>query len=102
NQRLNAPPLRSGMLTSVAPPFAPVVIPLTILSSILQSAPQTLFLPKRPRNDHPLDLVCALIDLRDFGVTHHPLDRELLHVSIAAEHLNGVIGHGDGGIRGER
>src|SRR5207249_2132208 len=41
--------------------------------------------------DHePLDLVRALVDLRDLGVAHHPLDRVLLDVAVAAEDLDGV------------
>src|SRR5262249_9434702 len=44
--------------------------------------------------DHePLDLVRALVDLGDLRVAHHPLDRVLLHIAVAAEDLDGVGGH---------
>src|SRR5215213_7735383 len=33
---------------------------------------------QRAGDDHPLDLVGALVDLGDLGVAHHPLDREVL------------------------
>src|SRR5262249_27313839 len=42
---------------------------------------------------HPLDLVGALVDLGDLRVAHHPLDRELPGVAIAAEELDGVDRH---------
>ena len=35
-------------------------------------------------HDDPLDLVGALIDLGDLSVAHHPLDREILGVPVAA------------------
>jgi hypothetical protein len=46
-----------------------------------------------PRDHDPLDLVRALVDLRDLGVAHHPLDRVLLDVPVAAEDLHGVGRH---------
>src|SRR5580765_1233910 len=43
--------------------------------------------------DHEaLDLVRALVDLRDLGVAHHPLDGVLLDVAVAAENLHRVGG----------
>ena len=40
----------------------------------------------------PLHLVGALVDLGDLGVAHHPLDRVVAGVAVAAEHLDGVGG----------
>src|SRR5207249_3955564 len=34
---------------------------------------------------HALDLVGALVDLRDLGVAHHPLERVVAAVAVAAE-----------------
>src|SRR5262245_11421105 len=42
------------------------------------------------RDDEALDLVRALVDLRDLGVAHVLLDRVILHVPVAAEELDGV------------
>src|SRR3954470_2957517 len=42
------------------------------------------------RDHEALDLFRSLVDLRDLGVPHHPLDRVLLHVPVAAEDLDGV------------
>src|SRR4029453_3844067 len=39
---------------------------------------------KLARPSPPLDLVCALVDLSDLRVSHHPLDRIVLHVAVAA------------------
>ena len=49
----------------------------------------------------PLDLVGALVDLRDLGVAHHPLDGVLVDVAVAAQHLDGVGGHLHGRVAGE-
>src|ERR1700739_4574612 len=46
--------------------------------------------PHRPGDDEPLDLVRALVDLRDLGVAHHPLHRIFLDVAVAAEDLDGL------------
>ena len=52
--------------------------------------------------DHePLDLVRPLVDLGDLRVAHHPLDRVLLHVAVAAEDLHGVRRHGHRGVGAE-
>ena len=42
------------------------------------------------RHDEALDLLGALVDLRDLRVPHHALDRILLHVPVPAEDLNRV------------
>src|SRR5688500_18560806 len=41
-------------------------------------------------DDDPLDLVGAFDDLECLGLPHVPLDRVVLDVAVAAEHLNGV------------
>src|SRR4051794_11014246 len=46
------------------------------------------------RDDEPLDLVRALVDLGDLGIAHVALHRVLGHVAVAAEHLDGLDGHG--------
>src|SRR3954454_5460873 len=58
--------------------------------------------PHRAGDDEALDLVRALVDLRDLGVAHHPLDRVLVHVAVAAEHLDRLDGHGHRGVGGEQ
>lgn len=44
-------------------------------------------------DDHALDLVGALEDLRHLGLAHVALDGEVAGVARAAEHLHGVGGH---------
>src|SRR5581483_9477539 len=45
--------------------------------------------PEELAGDHePLDLARALVDLRDLRVPVVALDRELLRVTVAAEHLD--------------
>src|SRR5690349_17011229 len=51
-------------------------------------------------DDDALDLVGALVDLRDLGVAHEALHRILARVAVAAEDLYGVGGHLHGGIAG--
>jgi hypothetical protein len=49
-------------------------------------------LEQLPRHHHPLDLVRPLINLGDLGVVgvaHHPLDRVVVHLAVAAEELDG-------------
>src|SRR5690348_11337997 len=55
--------------------------------------PRTRLLPHGPGDHESLDLVGALIDLRDLGIAQHPLDRVLLDVAVAAEHLHRLDGH---------
>src|SRR6185437_16213722 len=43
-------------------------------------------------HDQALDLVGALVDLGDLGVAHHPLDRVVLDVPVAAEQLDRIGG----------
>src|SRR5436853_6105382 len=47
-------------------------------------------------DDDTLDLVGALVDLRDLGVAHEALHRVLARVPVAAEDLHGVGSHADG------
>src|SRR3954451_10357103 len=49
--------------------------------------------PHRPGDDEPLDLVRALVDLRDLRSAHHPLDRILVDVAVAAEDLHRLDRH---------
>src|SRR5215207_11752894 len=44
------------------------------------------------RDDEALYLACALVDLRDPRVAVVPLDRMILHVPVAAQSLNRVVG----------
>src|SRR5215210_2602995 len=53
---------------------------------------RALFLDHLAGDHEPLDLVRALVDLRDLRVAHHALDRVFLHVAVAAEHLHRVGG----------
>src|SRR6516225_427125 len=58
-------------------------------------------LQELPRHDHALDLVGALVDLGDLRVAHHALDREVVHVAVAAEQLYRVGGHRHGHVGGQ-
>src|SRR5580765_2131475 len=51
---------------------------------------RALLLDHLARDHEPLDLVRALVDLRDLRVAHHPLDRVLLDVAVTAEDLHRV------------
>src|SRR5215211_6733832 len=53
------------------------------------------------RDDQPLDLRGALVDLEELRVTHELLDRVLLDVAVAAEDLDRVRGHLHRRVRGE-
>ncbi len=44
---------------------------------------------------------CALVDLGDLGVAHHPLDRVVADVAVAAQQLHRVGGDLHGHVRGE-
>src|SRR3954453_13672228 len=55
--------------------------------------------PHRAGDHEALDLVRALVDLGDLGVAHHALDRILVHVAVAAEHLHRLDRHGHRGVR---
>src|SRR5205823_13586513 len=56
----------------------------------------------RPRNHDALDLVRALVDLGDLGVTHHALDRIVVHVAEAAQHLDRLDRHAHRVVGGEQ
>src|ERR1039458_4350535 len=58
-------------------------------------------LPERTGDHEPLDLVRALVDLCDLGVSHHPLHGVLLHVTVAAQHLDRLDRHGHRRVRTE-
>ncbi len=47
---------------------------------------------------HTLDLICAFVDLSDFGIAHQAFGGIVLHISIAAQDLNGIICNRDSGI----
>src|SRR5947209_2352151 len=51
-------------------------------------------------DDHALDLVGALVDLRDLGIPHEALHRVLARVAVAAEDLDRVSGNAHGGVAG--
>src|SRR3954451_17491684 len=65
-------------------------------------APTVALAPHRAGDHDALDLVRALVDLRDLRVAHHPLHRVLVHVAVAAEHLHRLDGHRHGGVGGEQ
>src|SRR3954471_5582258 len=56
-------------------------------------APTVALAPHRAGDHEPLDLVRALVDLGDLRVAHHPLDRILVHVAVAAEDLDRLDRH---------
>src|SRR6478752_9649497 len=58
--------------------------------------------PLQRAGDHEaLDLVRALVDLRDLGVAEEALDRVLLDVPVAAQHLDGLDGDRHSRVRAE-
>ena len=57
---------------------------------------------ERAPDHHALHLVRALDDLQHLRLAQVPLDREVLDVAVAAEHLHGVGGHPHGGVGGEQ
>src|SRR4051812_37757755 len=57
---------------------------------------------QRPSDHQALDLVRALVDLRDLGVAHVALHRVLADVAVAAEHLHGLDRHGHRGVGGKQ
>src|SRR6185295_11405864 len=52
-------------------------------------------------DDHPLDLVRALVDLGDLGVAHEALHREFPGVAVATQDLHRVGGRLHRGVRGQ-
>ena len=60
----------------------------------------SLLAEQRSRDDEPLDLLGPLVELGDLRVAHHPLDRELVDVAVAAEDLDGVRGDPHRGVPG--
>src|SRR3954470_6942939 len=58
--------------------------------------------PHRAGDHEALDLVRALVDLRDLRVAHHPLDGVLVDVAVAAEDLHRLDRHGHRGVRREQ
>ena len=54
------------------------------------------------RDDEALDLLRALVELRDLRVAHHPLDRVLGDVAVSAQDLDGVGGDPHGGVAGDQ
>src|SRR6202035_1736219 len=56
---------------------------------------------ERAGDHETLDLVGALVDLCDLGVAHHPLYRVLLDITVAAQDLNRLDGHGHRRVRAE-
>src|SRR6185295_13663368 len=66
--------------------------PICRLALIPVSPPAPSHAQQLARDDEPLDLVGALVDLHDLGVPHEALHRELPRVADAAEHLDRVGG----------
>src|SRR5215217_2100376 len=56
---------------------------------------------QRPSHHNPLNLVRALIDLRDLRIPHHPLNGKVLGIAVAAKQLDRVRGDLHCHIRGE-
>src|SRR5262245_53091468 len=61
-----------------------------------------LFLDHLAGDHESLNLVRALVDLRDLRVAHHPLDRILLHVAVATEDLDCVRRDLHGHVRAQQ
>src|SRR5688572_5105252 len=51
-------------------------------------------------DDEALDLLRALVELRDLRVAHHALDRVLGDIAVSAQHLDRVGGDPHGGVTG--
>src|SRR5215218_10942441 len=75
-------------------PTSPAAIPLSCPSTPSRSACSR---EELAGHDNPLHLIGALVDLGNLGVAHHPLDRIVPGIAVAAEQLNGVRRdlHGD-------
>ena len=52
-------------------------------------------------DDIPLDLIRPFIDLKDFRIPHHLLNRIISHIPIASEDLNRIGRHLHGHIAGK-
>ena len=65
------------------------------------SAPIQLHLQQFARDDGPLDLVCAFINLRDFGITIKSLHLKTTDITGAPEYLHSIGGVLDSHICGE-
>src|SRR5205085_7390242 len=63
---------------------------------------RALLLDHLARDHQSLDLVRALVDLRDLRVAHHPLDRVLADVAVAAEDLDRLGRDRHGRVRAEQ
>src|SRR5918992_4059716 len=63
----------------------------TAIATPPEPATRTRFLPEKgAADDHLLDLGGAPADRDELRVTHSALDRELLDVAVAPEHLSGL------------
>src|SRR5947209_6382380 len=87
----------SGNPSAAAPAAVVVRNVRRVCRRFMRSLP--LFIDARPLSaqelfgdDHPLDLVRALVDLHGLGVAHVPLHRELPRIAVPAEDLHGVGG----------
>jgi len=71
---------------------------------LVWSTPSTYSPARRQRSadHHPLYLVGALDDLQRLGLAHEPLSREVLDVTVTAEHLHRVGGRLHRRIGGEK
>src|SRR5215471_21458580 len=75
------------------------LLPLTPLGKVLLSgAFKPELMPQVASDNESLYLIGSLVDLADLGVAHHTLNRELFHISVAAQNLDGVVGHFHGNI----
>src|SRR5690606_27258136 len=87
------PPAARTRRTVASPrPLAPPVTRATV-ESVIRTGVSSRSVPQQlPGDDQALDLVGALEDLGHLGLAHEPLDREVLGVAVAAEHLHRVGG----------
>src|SRR5215207_11323369 len=69
-------------------PISPAATPRSCPSTPSRSAWQAR--EELAGNDNPLHLIGALVDLGDLGVAHHPLDRIVPGVAVAAEQLDSI------------
>ena len=52
-------------------------------------------------DDEALDLVGALVDLHELGITHIFFEGQVLHITVTAEDLYRISGHTHGDIGGK-
>src|SRR5207302_420902 len=59
------------------------------------------FFDQRAANHHPLNLICAFVDLRDLGIAHVLFNRIIPAVTVTTKQLNRIRSYFHRGVGGE-